>query len=402
MRALFLSLVLLFTVIHQTTFGQYFNIHTWESFENGSVPSTLSYWHHADQQSVTVFPYGIPGTPKEMLTDISSFECGKFGLGFFPTEEKRQLSLVSGLAMDRARLGAVGHALFQADFFLPAEGQHVPNQALLAIREGPQSTDGTESTFRFDMYRFGILEGGKNVFFSFQVNEQEQPVLYEQQLISDFKLQRPGWHRFQIIFKGPQEIYCCIDRVQTKFSPIRETTHMRLKPGLMVSYLQKPAPCVADNLSIQWSPEEVPLPDSPWIPRRVTKETNLLSDGSPLPWFTNPSQAWTVSSAQKRPLLVMFYSPKMNPYKYLLSICPNDAKTSTMLERHVLARVDANQLWGAALAQKLGVVRIPTLIVMGPDGREVARAEVVRGQTKWDDVMRGLWPGEAAFQSQGQ
>jgi hypothetical protein len=395
MKQVLLCCIYSFFLLTGIANAQYFNIHTWESFESGSLPATMSLGYNADPQSVAVFPFGIPGTPKEMVTPTAEIECGRYGLTFVPTMEKKMLSLFSPVSLDRSRLGETGHALYQADFYLPPEGEDLPNIALLAAVANP------DNSLSYQIYRFGILRGGKRVYFSYLQDPKVPPTVFESQDIKELNLSRPGWHRFQIIFKGQSEIYCAVDRTPTKFSPITETSLQVLNPGIMVAINDNPRPVVADNLSIQWSAAEVPLPDSPWVPRAIKKETNLLADGSPLPWFSNPSQAWTVSSAQKRPLLVMFYSPKMSPYQHLLSICPNDQQTNDLLQRHVLARVDANQLWGASLAQKLGVVRIPTLVVMGPDGREISRAEVIRGQTKWDELTGKLWPGQAGFGAVG-
>jgi hypothetical protein len=45
----------------------------------------------------------------------------------------------------------------------------------------------------------------------------------------------------------------------------------------------------------------------------------------------------------------------------------------------VLLKVDVNQLGGGTLAQRFGIVRVPTFMVMGPDGKELKRIPVVSG-----------------------
>lgn len=363
--------------------AQYYNIHTWESFESG-MPTNLALGHQADSTSAMLFPYATPGTAPEIRAGVAALECGSFGLGIFPSAEKKHLSVFSPASLDRTRLGEKGRALYQADLYLPAEGQPVPFFALLAAVPTP------DNKLSYQIYRFGIMEGGKKLFFSYIVDEKTPPTIFEMQSLKEFPLKRPGWHRFQIIFAGQEKIVCAVDQVPTKFSPIVEGSLKKLNPGLMVTYSKDPTPCLADNLSIQWSPEDVPLPVSPWVTRPVEKGTHLIGNGSPLQWFDDPKQGWKVASAQKRPMLVMFYSPNVIPYQYLQSICPSDDATRDFLAQYVLIRVDANQLAGGTLAQKMKVQRLPTLMLLGPKGAEINRVSIMRGETKWEDVLKAM------------
>jgi hypothetical protein len=59
-----------------------------------------------------------------------------------------------------------------------------------------------------------------------------------------------------------------------------------------------------DNLSIQWSFENVPLPDSPWLlPMANANAPNesLMESGSSVFWLTDAQKAWKLASIQKRP-----------------------------------------------------------------------------------------------------
>ena len=363
--------------------AQYYNIHTWESFESG-MPTNLSLGHQADSTSAMLFPYSTPGTAPQILEGVAALECGNFGLGIFPTAEKKHLSVFSPASLERSRLGATGRALYQADLYLPAANQPVPFFALLA------AMPTKDNKLSYEIYRFGIMEGGKKLFFSFIRDNLSQPVIFVMEPLKGKPLKRPGWHRFQIIFAGQTDIICAVDQVPTAFSPIHEGTLTRLNPGLMVTYSKTPAPCLADNLSIQWSPDDVPLPVSPWVTKPIPEGTNLIGDGSPLQWFNNPKQGWTVASAQKRPMLVLFYAPNVLPYQYLQSICPNDNGARDFLNKHVLIRVDANQLAGGTLAQKMKVQFLPTLLLLGPRGEELGRVTVKRGETKWETLVTEL------------
>jgi hypothetical protein len=186
---------------------------------------------------------------------------------------------------------------------------------------------------------------------------------------------------------GQDQIYCAIDGQMTNFSPITEATHRHLNAGLMVTENpnQQNTMAVIDNLSIQWTPQDVPLPDSPWQVLDPRIAETPLDNG--LLWETNPSRAWNLSSTQSRPLLVLFYAPRINPFQYLLSIYPDNEEAREVLNQFVLLKIDANQLAGGALAERFKIFRLPTLVLLNPDGSEKSRIEILNGQTKWDDVV---------------
>ena len=69
-------------------------------------------------------------------------------------------------------------------------------------------------------------------------------------------------------------------------SPVEEPSLRKLQVGLMLVESKNHYSCYADNLSIQWSPENVPLPDSPWIMDPDRNQSSLLANGSALEWFS--------------------------------------------------------------------------------------------------------------------
>lgn len=360
-----------------------YRVHSWESFEDG-IPQYLNLGHYADDTTIFSFPYSSPNAHPEMRTPLATQVLGRAGVLFRPIkDQKPHLSLFSPVALDRRALGESGRALYQADVFLPAEGTPIPNISLLAQVLDQDGRAG------YSFYRFGILGTGRHLFFSF-TNDTAQPEIYHQQPIEHFNLKRPGWHRIQIIFLGQDQIFCAINTQMTEFSPIIEPTHRRLNAGLMVTDNTETPGTIAvlDNLSIQWTPMEVPLPDSPWRELDPRVAETPLDEG--LLWETNPSAAWQIANTQRRPLLVMFYAPRINPFQHLLQIYPNDEESRELLSKYILLKVDANQLAGGALAERFNIFRLPTFLLMSPDGQEADRLEVISGRTTWEDIASKL------------
>lgn len=366
--------------------AQQYQVHSWESFEEGQLSDRVIRGHFADESTVQVKPVTGVGLPQQVLTASARLELGNGLLEFAPTSERPHLSIFTPVSLDRRNLGTRGSALYQADFYFPPAGEPMPSVAMLA-----QVLDGEgKTTYRF--YRFGYEEGKNRVFFAF-LNNTAQPEVFLFQSVDELNLRRPGWHRFQIIFHGQSEIYCAIDGQFTSFSPITEGTHSQLNAGLMVTSQNFDARALVDNLSIQWTTGESPLPLSPWTSIALTDanpNTTPLESGSSVAWLNDPNEAWSRASAQKRPLLVMFYVPGIVPYESLKTRIPNDAETHNLFNRYVLLRIDANQLMGGRLAEKFGVIRLPTFIVMNASGQE-ERRHIVTPQATWPEIKQAIF-----------
>lgn len=365
--------------------GRY-EILTLEDFNAGVIPETLPMGHSANQDNVLSFAYasaqGMPG----LITPLSSVECGSSGVAFQPSTENPHLSLFSKTTLERARLGENGRALYQADYYIPEEGQPLPNIAMLAA---VMKTNEDKPSYAF--YRFGLERDGKNLFFSF-TNNTPQPVDFRTQPAAEFGLVRPGWNRFQIIFVGQNEIVCAVNGKPTSFSPILEGTLTRLNPGLMVTIGKDPtSSALADNLSIQFSAEDAPLPDSPWtMAATATQSETLLEPNPDLLWYTDPSAAWKAGQAQRKPILVLFYVPSAAPYANLKKMVPYNDEAKALLQKFILLRVDVNQLAGGKLAQRRKVFRVPTLLVFGVDGQEKTRIQTTAPLTTWESIKADL------------
>lgn len=361
-------------------------VHSWESFEEGTIPPTLRLGHDADAKSFSVLSYIAPEYPKELTAGVAQRECGRFGLLFQPRSKHLNLSILSPTSLNRDRLGATGRALYQMDVFLPAPGVSVPNTALLAYAPDADMKG-------FVMYRFGLGEGGSRVYFAYAHNT-EAPLRYERQDIKALKLSRPGWHRFQIIFHGRDQISFAVDGKTTSFSPQTEGTIRNLTPGIMTASTEgKQAPVLVDNLSIQWTPTDAPPPESPWTAKTETvgdAGSSFFAANPGVTWLEDPTQAWAIGQQQKRPVLVMFYSPNIGPYRYLLSIDPKTAAVRDKLSRYVLVRVDANQLGGGTLAQRFQVSQIPTLMIVDTNGKTDRKLTVLNNRTTWAELEKFL------------
>lgn len=379
-----LAISLLLAFVSAPLHAQY-RVYAWESFEEGRLPRTLFFGHFADPQTVGIIDYRHRTIPRAMRMGIAPVETGQYGMIFRPVVGRHHLSVVSPVSLDRGRVGEEGRALYQADFYLPPEGQPIPTTALLA-----QVVEGGQTTYRF--YRFGILEGGEQVFFSY-TNNTAEPLVYLNQPTSELNLRRPGWNRFQIIFRGQEEIICAIDAEPTGFSPIIQRDLRRLNAGIMVTNSEpqpdRPLVVVADNLSIQWTSDDVPIPESPWnieLADASEPNRNYLDSGQTVFWLNDPRRAWQLANSQGRPILTLFHTPTIGPYRYLREIIPLDEATAQLLNRFVLLKVDVNQLGGGSLAERYRITRLPTFVVIGPDGQEEDRSAIVGNQTQWGDV----------------
>lgn len=362
--------------------AQQYTVHSWESFESGTIPENMVRFHHSSKENVQVLNLRSPHVPAKANTGTAAVECGQYAVGFAPTEDAQLLSLFTPDGLNRDRLGQNGRALYQADFYLPAEGTPFPSMALLAQVIGDQS-----DTLHF--YRFGLIRNGQRVYFSY-TNKEEAPLIYIDQKLSEFNLSRPGWHRFQIIFLGPDQIYCAIDGQMTSYSPITEGTYKTINAGVMITSKTSGLSGVVDNLSIQWTAEEAPLPVSPWtsIPENAAiPNTTPLESGQSVYWLNESAKAWEMVQLQKRPLLMMFYSPNIDPYRYTKSIIPNNEEAYSLFNKYVLLKFDANQLNGGRMASRFNVNRLPTFVLLDPTtGKETKRLVVKNRQTSWDEM----------------
>lgn len=371
-----------------------YRVFDWIHANEGRLPASVSLGHKATPDVVRPLALAGPDAPDHILDGWASAECGTHAVAFTPGKERPHLSLLSHLALDRNLLGSNGRALYQADFFLPPKGAKSPSVSLLAAEDKLRNRQSKH------WYRFGLNTNGNAVFFSYTPGT-EAPTVYHQMAVDKLELARPAWHRFQIIFEGNERIVCAIDGKPVKFPAINEPTLRLLNAGVFVASVtgeeaRFTVPAIVDNLSVQYSPALAPIPDSPWArdPAAATSaprgDVSPLDPASGLPWLDNPQEAWAMARATRRPLMVLWHVPRSAPSRYLEELMPRDAATREALARHILLRVDVNQLAGGSQAQKFNIVRLPTLIVLTPDGIESNRLPVIQGQTTADTVASFL------------
>jgi hypothetical protein len=187
-----------------------------------------------------------------------------------------------------------------------------------------------------------------------------------------------GWHRFQVVVEGQNNIHCAVDGRTTAFSPVTESTFTVLQPGIMVTAPAAiPFTCYADNLSIQWSMDvNAPLPLSPWSAPFVPSAAPAAPGTPTLDWLADANDAWYKSQQDQRPILMMLYDPNSLAYQELFNnVFRLNTAAQELLARFTRLRTDVNQLGGGTLARQYTVVRVPTFIVLGLDGKEKGRVE---------------------------
>ncbi len=373
--------LIIFVSFNHSIFAQY-QVFTWENLEKGEFPATLTRMHGSTPETVSVYEYPLTGAIPGMVTQTSQKECGKYGIKLQSTLKQNFLSIMTQLLLKREKLGEKGRALFQADIFVGGPEADTPNIAVVAY-----GGKGVESK-----YRFGMLQK-KSLYFSFLDGKKPDPVKFEQQPFDAFGLKRPGWHRFQIIFEGQENIYLAVDGRYTSFSPIKESSVQNLQLGIMLASQAKPAVVYIDNLSVQWTPEDVPLPESPW---EITQQNNdmasassnsgsnttslgkpAFSDQSGIVWASSPDEAWKQASAAKLPIVVYFQVPRSNTCISFESILLKDQSIISQMKKFMCLKVDLNTLAGGMIGQKFQIFRVPTMLIISAGGAEVARQTFV-------------------------
>lgn len=385
-----------------------YRVISWDNFDNGLFPENLEMTHASTNENTQVFDFASQWAPQGILSGRAATECKRYGLRFSiqkPTDptESQMRGVVNKTVFDRRELGEKGRSLYQADFYIPEDLSDVPyTMAVLAM------VPKTENPLQ--IYRFGI-ENGNRVFYSYTNDSVNKtgPVDHKWVALSEYKDFKPGWHRLQIIFEGQENIYCAIDSKYTSFSPIKEPTLTRLQAGIMVTcslkYTKSIAPveiAYVDNLSIQMSPEDVPLPDSPWTsdltgPAAISVSAQGQEAALPgampkqVNWLSTTNEAWAQCQEQKRPILLMFYAPRVLAYKRLEEMFATEKSASDLLGRFVLLAMDANQLATGALLEKFNVFKVPSFIIIGTDGTVKGKVFITKNDT-WSKIADQVAP----------
>jgi hypothetical protein len=369
-----------------------FQVHSWNHFDTGSFPNDLMRMHDADEGNVVVYDYMSPGAPQEILDGLARSECRRYGLQLTPSGEKRFLKCVNNSTLNRQDLGLSGKALYQADFFLPATNKDIPySMAVLAVHD-----TGNLGDKQFSFYRFGVLKG-ERVFFSY-TKQTPEPIIYKQMNISEMQLRRPGWHRFQIVFNGQQEIICAVDGIPTNFSPLSEGTLDKLRAGIMVSeQAEGSGTCYIDNLSIQWTQANLQLPESPWLmayrptpgytaPGQTQQFGQPSGTESRFSWFTATETAWQKCLETKKPVVALLYTPKSSAWQTLSKSLAENSELQKALSNYIPLKLDANQLNGGVVVTRYKIFKVPCFLVVTPQSQEKGRLYIT-GKTTTQQIL---------------
>jgi hypothetical protein len=210
----------------------------------------------------------------------------------------------------------------------------------------------------------------------------------------------PGWHRFALVFVGPKTIRCYVDGQETSFSPFEEGSLRKLQVGIMLADGKRKYDAYADNLSIQMSTEDAPIPQSPYSYLwkadssaqsngvAKTRSSGTGSSGSGV-WQADAAAAWKKAQQEQKPFLLYFHAPGSPNSEKLGGIVDTDPKAKEFLAKHVCARIDVNQLQGGTIAANYQIFKVPTLLVFSSDGKNVTRATFGRDDT-WDSLVAKL------------
>ncbi|CAN5485180.1 hypothetical protein BH09SUM1_BH09SUM1_23280 [soil metagenome] len=109
----------------------------------------------------------------------------------------------------------------------------------------------------------------------------------------------------------------------------------------------------------------------------------------PAMWSTSTSVSWARATRENRPLLVMFSTERASPYQHLRQIMIAEPTAAEALGKFECLRIDADQPAGAALVKKFNVMRVPCIVLLSPDGKELSRF-ITDANTKWAQVEEGL------------
>jgi hypothetical protein len=369
-----------------------------QDFEGSEWPAKLTHGHNSSPYTTQVIAFGTKD-PVSILGNGADAYVGRQALRFQPLQDDPHLSVINQSILSRQRLGADGAAMYQVDFFLDEETGTNPRVALLAQASDPVAS-GNSKSYRF--YRFGLDEKGR-VYFSF-TNETPTPVIFTHDSIATYDLKRPGWHRFQMIFKGQDEIYCAIDGQTTSYSPIRESTLNYLAAGIMVT--RTPGgddPTIyADNLSIHWTNDKnAPLLGSPWS-GGSSPETGKVQWNTPtLTWLTSASDAWKEAQKTKRVMFVLFHDDNALRNESLAKLL-STPEAEQVLSRCTLLRINMSEPAGMKIAESYNITVAPVLMVAGSDGRPMTQTSVaMEANPTWDQVYAQLRTQRSGAAAQG-
>lgn len=402
---IYILLIVLAFFISPIVFAQY-QLFQWTNFEKGKLPDKyIPIGEDFENNVKAVEVSQLPNMPTEFYSGIAAKEIGKYCLQITvnPTLWQMGLSdLSEDFILDRDRLGEKGKALYQADFFVPPAAEYAPHIAVLAMEP---MLPGEKKPRSF--YRFGMTEN-RDIYFSFVVQDELTARIYKPDKALFQRLPRPGWHRFAIVFEGQSRIHCYIDGQEISFDkPVEDATIRQLRVGIMLANKKQDDTVYVDNLSIQWTNEDYPIPASPYMgswgetfitsapqspvtaPEAILPGMNAAaqlaasiqaastpSASAPVgpPQWLDTETGWRTSMATKIPMLVYFSAPNVPSVERLDNVFSSDVDSQTFVRKYIPVKIDVNQLQGGQLAKKFSIFKLPSIVIMDSNGKEITRS----------------------------
>lgn len=386
-----------------TAMGQY-QVREWANFEDGKLPPNLITIGGNWQSRMQVVPVD---SVTDQGTAFKNPELGSHVLKLeaAPSTENAstwQVGLAVGEVLDRTQLGPNSRALFQADFFVPA--QQAPSIAVLAM-EPPDGNGKHVDSIKRSFYRFGMTKADRAYFSQVSPGEETATQFHQDNELFN-QMPKPGWHRFAIVCEGPSIIRCYIDGREAAFSPLEDTSMKQIMVGLLLADNERQYTAYADNLSIQLSDDALALPASPYdsgwsvaarsssraatVGASTAQPTAQVSTALAAEWLP-PVQAWNKAKAENKGLLLYFYAPGVQRVEQINQILATDPAAKEYMSKHACARVDVNQLEGGSIAKKYQIFKVPAFLVIAPDAQSSTRSLPGQGAT-WQQIAADLAP----------
>lgn len=360
--------------------GQYELFH-WTNFEEGRIPDkavTIGN-NPTSTHEIVNLPAEAISTPG-IYDSNSAYELGNYALKIKvrPPQTSVMNGIIVGPPLSRETLGPDGIAILQADVFLP-NARELPNVAILAV-EPPSDkvlNAGTQPSISTEFYRFGF-SSNEVPYFSYSRPEKDRPVLFLQDRDLLPYVPRGGWRRLTFVISA-DHISGYIDGRGTVFSPHPQRDLSTVMAGVLVAESKLSYDVYVDNISVQIARSGGRLAESPfdtgWT---IPAGEAALKGGVPYTgavrdkrWM-NPLTAWQKAQQSGQPLLLFFCSPgtwRSDEVEKLFG----KPESSHYLSSYVPARVDVNQVRGGKIAQDYQVYKVPSILVISPDGSKYRR-----------------------------
>ncbi len=357
-----------------------------ESFEEPGAMGRLRLGHRAS-----------PANAKEIDLDGNMQPGhGNGGLQLLPTSAAPHLSLTLPETFTRDELDSRGAALLQVDFFLPDADQPVPNISVMATPKGGSA---------YAMYRAGFDKRGSIFYFSYSDGVTPGPILFQTQPAMELPIHKPGWNRLQLLLNDDDTIVAGMNGQSASFCPLFEGTLDNLLGGVMVSHTDILQPVVLDNLALLFTDEdELPEADTAYAvtprpvestpreisappPRQAKPEISLIDTNGPLYWHDDPEAAWAETQRRATKCLILFTDSSSSGHEHLRMTIPGNAITRREFERFALLKLDVSDAIGKRNAQKFGVSKLPSFVVLARDGSERGRLKVDAQVTTWNEIQ---------------